>query len=206
MLASLLLSLSLALAADTTKAHPHQGVVAAYKAGPPTLSLTAAEQATLASGKAVRKQIPSATGGRGVAIFDVNAPKDKVWGVITNYGMYPKWVDNVEKCASYKREGNNVYVDFVLDPMGMTVEYYIKHQFNQQAGWITWTLDYARTSDLDDSVGFWKLTEIAPGKTRVEYSAAISITGWVPGFVKTMIEDKGLDNATSWVKVQSEKK
>ena len=206
MLATLLLTLSLALAADPAKAHPHKGVVAAYTNGPPTIPLSAQEQATLASGKPVLKQIPSATGGRGVAVFDVNASRDKVWSVITNYGMYPSWVDNVETCATYKRDGNSVYVDFVLDPVGMTVEYYIKHTFNPQAYWITWTLDYSRASDLDDSVGFWKLTEVSPGRTRVEYSAAISITGWVPGFVKTMIEDKGLQNATSWVKVQSEKK
>jgi len=206
MLATLLLSISLALAADPAKPHPHQGVVSAYTSGPPTVTLTAAEQSTLASGKPVMKQIPSANGGRGVAVFDVNASRDKVWSVITNYAMYPQWVDNVEKCASYKREGNAVYVDFVLDPVGMTVEYYIKHTFNPQAYWITWTLDYTRSSDLDDSVGYWKLTEVAPGKTRVEYSAAISITGWVPGFVKSMIEEKGLQNATSWVKVQSEKR
>ena len=197
---------SLALAADAGKPHAHTGKVAPYT-NPPVVALTPAESTTLAQGQPVLKQVKSATGGRGVAVFDVKAPKDKVWGVVTNYSMYPKWVDGVSKCGPYKREGNNVYVDFVLSTMGLDVQYYIKHVINPTAGLITWTLDYTRSSDLDDSVGYWRVTPVTttPPLTRVEYSASIAISGWVPGFVKTMIEDKGLQNATSWVKTQSEK-
>jgi hypothetical protein len=73
---------------------------------------------------------------------------------------------------------------------------------------LTWTLDYSRSSDLDDSVGFWRVTPVegAPDRAQVEYSVDIAISSWVPGFVRNLLVDDGLKQATSWVKVQSEKR
>ncbi len=202
-----LLLLAMALAADPNKPHAHKGLVPPFNGAPPVVALTTDETARLTAGKPVLKQVQTAKGGRGVAVFDVKAPPDKVFGVVTNYAMYPSWVDNVARTSVYKRDGNNVFVDFTLDPMGMTVQYYVKHLFDPKAGLITWTLDYTRSSDLDDSVGYWRITPVSatPPVTRVEYSVSIAISGWVPGFIKSLIEEKGLQNATSWVKVQSER-
>jgi hypothetical protein len=44
-----------------------------------------------------------------------------------------------------------------------------------------------------------------PGMSQVEYSVSLSL-GWVPGFIKNLIVDKGLEEATVWVRVQSEKR
>jgi hypothetical protein len=91
--------------------------------------------------------------------------------------------------------------------VGMTVEYYVKHVFNRSGGYLTWTLDYSRQSDLDDSVGYWRVTPLSasPPLSRLEYSVQILLKGWVPGFVADMIADKGLENAVMWVKRESER-
>jgi hypothetical protein len=196
-----------ALAADPSAPHEHQGKLPAFKGAPPAVVLSADELARLAGGQPVLKQVEGAGGGRGVAVMDVRATPATVWSRITNYAMYPKWVDNVAECGNYRTEGNTLYTRFVLDPLGMKVEYYIKHVYNPSAGWLTWTLDYARKSDLDDSVGYWRVTALTadPPRTRVEYSVGIQIKGWIPGFVADMIAKQGLENAVLWVKRESER-
>jgi ribosome-associated toxin RatA of RatAB toxin-antitoxin module len=195
-----------ALAADANKPHEHQGIVPAYKGAPPAVPLTPADEATLHGGQMVLKQVQVGNGGHGVVFQDIHATPQTIWSRIVNYGMYPTWVDNVSACEVYKREGQNIWVRFVLDPMGMNVEYFIKHTYNPTAGYLTWTLDYSRLSDLDDSVGYWRVTPLTtdPPLSRLEYSVDIRFKGWIPGFVQDMISKQGLTNAVAWVKQRSE--
>jgi hypothetical protein len=195
-----------ALAADPTKPHEHSGVIAPYQGAPAPVPLSSDQQKTLAAGEMVLTQSRDGNGGHAVAFLDIASTPATVWSKIVNYGMYPTWVENVAACEVYKRDGANIYTRFVLDPIGMTVEYYIKHTYNPGAGWLTWTLDYTRQSDLDESVGYWRVTSLAaqPPRTRLEYSVDIRFKGWIPQFAQDMISKKGLTNAVAWVKKQSE--
>ena len=138
----------------------------------------------------------------GVAVFRVNASRDKVMETILNFPKYVDWVDNLTACEIYRSEGRELDVRMVTRAVAMTVEWFVRHQVDRANYWVTWTLDYDRNSDLDDSVGYWKLKEVPnqPGVTQVEYSVDIRLKGWVPGFVKNMLVNKGLEGATSWVK------
>jgi hypothetical protein len=86
------------------------------------------------------------------------------------------------------------------------VEYFIRHDYHPDKGYLAWTLDYSRQSDLDDSVGYWRVKPLTtePPRSRLEYSVDIRFKGWIPGFVAKMIQEKGLSDATTWVKKQSE--
>jgi hypothetical protein len=198
----------LATAADPSKPHEHHGKLKPYPRPPPALKLSDAERATLDSGKAVMRQTEGEGGGRGMAIFKVNANPDIAWATIQDFPSYPKWIDEVKKCEIYKKDGGKIDVDFVIKSFPVTIEYYIHHDYDLANRWGTWTLDYNRNSDLDDSVGFWRVNAVDgnPNQSIVEYSVDIAIKGWVPGFVRDILVDKGLKQATSWVKVQSEKK
>ena len=198
----LILTGLLAQAADPGKAHGHQGSIAAYPNPPTAVSLSASQEATLMSGEPVYTQTDGGNQGRGVAVFLVDAPVSKVWSTINNYAAYPGWIDGVDKCEVYKTEGNHVYVDFVVSKMGMSVQYYIDH--TQGDNWVTWRLDYSRESDLDDSVGMWRLEATPDGRTRVEYSVDVAVGGWVPGFIRSYMTDQGIKQATEWVKARSE--
>jgi hypothetical protein len=206
---SLLLFVPLALAGDADEAHPHTGVVPAFSGAPPELTLTAAEEGTLKSGVAVRKQVryDDDSGGRGVAVMDVAAPTDIIWSKIGNYSAYPSWIDNLSTCEIYEKDGQDVYVYFKASVVGFPVEWWIKHDFQTAKGYVTWTLDYRRHSDLHDSVGYWRVTELStdPPLSRIEYSVDLRVSGWVPGAIEDMLANKGLVEATEWVKKQSEK-
>jgi hypothetical protein len=201
----ILLSLA-ALAADATTPHPHQGVVKPYSVPPRPSTLTSAEQAQIRAGTPVYKQKEEGDGGRGTAIFVVDAPPEKVMATIASFGRYPTWIDEVDACEIYKKESGHVFVRFVLDiPGPVDVEYFIDHTWGKN--WVTWTLDYSRESDLHDSVGMWYVQPLPedPLRSQVEYSVDLRISGWVPDVVREILVDRGLQDATVWLKREAEK-
>ena len=203
-----LVLINLALAGSADKPHPHTGVIPKFKGEPPAAKLTEADEATLASNKAVKKQVKLGdAGGRGVAVMDIHAPTDVVWDKIKDYDSYPSWVENLDECEIYKEDGSALFVYFKASVLGIPAEWWVEHDYQVDKGYVTWTLDYSKQSDLDDSVGYWRVTELSadPPLTRVEYSVNIQLSGWVPGALEDMLADKGLTVATSWVKAQAEK-
>lgn len=194
-----------AFGADASAPHPHQGLAPKFTDPKPS-DLTPAEEAGLLKGEAVRKQVRYETGGRGIAIQDVHADAAKVWVTILDFPAYPSWIDRLQDCEIYRRDGNDIFVRFDLSVLGMSVEYFIKHKYQPTKGAMTWELDYTRKSDLDDSTGYW-LVYPAPGHdgyTRVEYTVDLRLSGWVPGMIEDMLANQGLEKATTWVKKQAE--
>lgn len=200
-----------ALAADANAPHPHQGVLPAYTGAPPEVPLTAEDLATLKAGDPVHKQVQDKSGdgasGRGVAIQDVHADPATVWARITDFGRYPQMVDNVKSCEVEGKDGEMIDVHFVIGAPLVSIEYWIRHRYQPSEGWMTWTLDYRKHSDFDDSVGFWRV-EPHPDKdgwSRVFYSADVRASGWVPAPIENAFATVGLKRATAWVKRESEK-
>ncbi len=196
------------LAADANVPHEHRGKLKPYPRPPKPLVLTPAEKAVLLTGKPVMRLTEGEGGGRGLAVFLVNAPPDPTWATIQEFKSYPKWIPEVKKCEVYHKDGGKIDVDFEISSFPVTIEYYIHHEYDLANRWGTWTLDYDRQSDLDDSVGFWRVSPVdgEPDKSQVEYSVDIALKGWVPAFVRSILVDNGLKQATAWVKVQSEKR
>jgi len=195
-----------AYSADANAPHPHQGVAEKFT-NPQRTTLSTEEEQTLTSGESIRRQYRDGdASGRGLAIMDVQGTPDDVWNVILDFDSYPNWIDQLSSCQTYQRTGDQIYVHFLIKTMGISVEYFIKHTHNASAGHLTWTLDYSRESDLDDSTGYWLVypTPNRDGYTRVEYTVDLRVKGWVPGFIEDMLANRGLDDATNWVRKQVE--
>lgn len=197
-----------ALAADATQPHPHHGVLPKFGGVPALPSLSADDLATLAKGEPVLKQAKNADGsGRGIAVQDVHAAPDRIWSRITSFAQYPKWVEGVYECGVYEKANDKIKARFVIGAMMVKEEYFIEHTFRPDQHYLSWTLDYARLSDLDDSVGYWRVEPLPekPGYSRVYYSVQVKLSSWVPSFVEDMLSKSGLTKATAWVKRESEK-
>ena len=203
----LLLSGLSADAADPDQAHPHQGIVAPFEGAPPRVTLSAEEESRLTRGEAVLTTLEEKSGGRGTAVRDVNAPPEVVWERIGAFDRYPEMVPRLTESEIYYHDGNDLRVRMVIRVMGLRYEYFIRHDFQPENGYVTWTLDYDRLSDLDESVGYWAVIPhpSQPGQSRVFYSIDMKTRGWMPGFVRRMVARQGLEEATSWVKTASEK-
>lgn len=200
----------LASAADPDAPHPHQGVLPAYAGAPKRPALTAEDLAVLARGDIVMKQEQTATGndaaGRGTAVLDVHADPDTIWSRITDYPSYPDVVDHVKSTRVYERSGDHVKVEFVIGAPLINIRYFIDHTWRPAEGWMTWRLDYTRTSDFDDTVGFWWVEPLAdkPGWSRIYYSASVKARGWVPPPIEKAFANIGLKTSVSWLKRESE--
>ncbi|MBM74976.1 MAG: hypothetical protein CMK59_06225 [Proteobacteria bacterium] len=198
-------------AADPDKKHHHQGVAQRFS-NPTKTELSSEEKDLLKKGEAVRKQVREGNGGRGIAIMDVSASSEDIWSVITDFKKYPEWIDQMDSSSIYatnpKSDHTEILVDFTLSAMMISVQYYIDHSYYPDKGYLTWTLDYSKLSDLDDSTGYWLVypSPDDPNKSRVEYSVDLRVSGWIPGFVEDMLANQGLVDATKWMKRESEKR
>lgn len=203
---STLLAAGVAGAASPDRPHPHHGVVPPFEGAPPQVTLTPAQEAVLARGDAVLTTLPGDAGGRGMAVQDVHAPPEAIWDRIGAFEDYPRMVDRVVECETYYAEGDDVRVRFKVSVLGFDYVYYIRHTFRPEEGYVTWTLDYSRESDLDDSVGYWAVTPHPrkPGWSRLFYSIDMRTRTWMPGFVRALIARRGVSDATEWVKREAE--
>lgn len=51
-----------------------------------------------------------------VARFDVNASRDRVWGVLTDFPGYPRVFKRLQSCRVVKQDGDLVYIESELKP------------------------------------------------------------------------------------------
>jgi len=210
-------------AADSKAPHPHRGILPPYKVEKPTLKLTEAEKKLLSSGKPVLKQESVSTGkaseGKAYCIQDIRANPKIVWNKIIDLPNYPKMVKEVTEVTTYAtthstidKRMNRLLPYETKDRMklglgfGLSLEYFIHHRINPQKKLVTWTLDYDKKSDLDDSVGYWYVQENSnvDKLTRVYYSVHVKVPEWLPSFAVDMLKTKALKSATAWVKVEAE--
>lgn len=196
--------------ADPNSPHEHQGLLKPYTGAPPQIALTPADKAKLDKGQPVRKQLKnkSQKGGRGMVIQDIDAPPSVVMGRILDFDNYPNMVDKVKLTKNYDTRGNHMKTRFIIGTFAFSIEYFIDHIVNKEKGYVTWTLDYSRKSELDDSVGFWYVAKhpTKPNWTRLYYSVEIRVASWVPSFVENYLSKEGLVTATAWVKKEAEKR
>ncbi len=190
--------------------HEHQGIIPAFDGAPPKITLSALEYDVLEDGEAVHKSIDVNGMVAAVAVFRVSAPPTTVWSVIFEFGSYPAWVDGLVESDIYRREGDDIFVKFRYRHwLAGEYTYYIHHTYpGEKTGWGTWTLDYSRRSDLDDSVGFWRVSSVPgdPLRSDVTYVTDVRLKGWLASLTRDALARDALDTASVWVKEQSERR
>jgi len=194
-----------ALAADPGAPHP-QKLLPPITTKPVALSLTSAETARVEADKPVVRSRKHDGGGSGEAVQYIHAPASVVWDVILDYPRYPERVDSVVSAKVYERSGTTLYVDMQSSIMGFKNVIYSENAVHRDQGWMAWTLDYRRTSDVKDLTGYWRVEQIRdnPPLTRVDHATNLAISG-VPGFVVNYLTEQSLVDGTAWVKASAEK-
>ena len=176
MLALGLVNPEMTRAANPDSPHPHQGVVRPFEGKPEMVPPSESQVESLSRGDAIFVTLEGDGGGRGMAIQDIQAPPEKVWDRIAAFHDYPRMVPHVTECEPYLEDGSDVRVRFVVKLLALRYEYYIQHDFRPERGYVTWTLDYSKESDLDDSVGYWAVEE-HPETPAIQGSSTPSTCG-----------------------------
>lgn len=206
-------------ASNFNKPHSHMGKVVPFRPGNPNIKLDGKALGILKSGKPYQTQVMSGDSGRGLVVQDVDAPTHIVWGRILDYDNYSNMVPKTVESKNYKvvehtpTKGNNylekeIYTRMKVGFPMLKLEFYIRHFLHiREHMSLTWTLDYTKESDFDDSCGYWYCVphpDSPNERTRVYYSVQVSMFDWVPAFVVDFMSKKALTDATAWVKKYSE--
>jgi hypothetical protein len=122
--------------------------------------------------------------------------------------MVPKTVESdVYRRVHLKRGVQRIWVRMKVGFPILKLQFFVEHLYDPSQRSMTWTLDYSRKSDLDDSVGFWYVIphpDRPRDASRVYYSVDVSMFSWVPHFVVEFMSQQALVDATAWVKKYSE--
>lgn len=203
-------------ASSFTEPHSHTGVINPFQPGDPKITLDKKALGVLKSGKPYQTQIQSGTGGRGLVVQDVEAPTTIVWERILDYDNYAKMVPKTVESKNYKVENIKptkkdplqqiIYTRMKVGFPVLKLEFFIKHFYYPSLNSLTWTLDYAKNSDFNDSCGYWYVIPHPENSewSRIFYSVEVSMFDWVPKFVVDFMSTKALTDATAWVKKFSE--
>jgi hypothetical protein len=161
----------------------------------------------------------SGDSGRGLVVQDVDAPTDVVWDRILDYDNYANMVPKTVESKNYRviehkpTKANNflekeIYTRMKVGFPMLKLEFFVRHFLHiQHHRSLTWTLDYTKESDFDDSCGYWYCIphpDDPESRTRLFYSVQVSMFDWVPAFVVDFMSKKALTDATAWVKKYSE--
>jgi hypothetical protein len=214
----------------STEPHPHTGKVTPFRPGDPNVPLEEEALAILRAGKPYKTQqiqaagSSSSSGGRGLVVQDVHAPTAIVWERILDFDHYADMVPKTVESSNYHPEeelqgdddqdnnnNNNtqkviIYTQMKVGFPLLKLQFFIRHEYHPALNSLTWTLDYSKTSDLDDSCGYWYVIPHPDKKdwSRVYYSVDVSMFDWVPSFVVNFMSRQALTEATGWVKKFSE--
>jgi len=205
----LALSLALVAAASDSEPHYHRGKLTRYELGPPTITLSASDEARLRTGKAVTQAVETDEAGarRMIMVQNIPAPSSVVMGRIMDFEKYDKMVDGVDSCVNYvsRQEGKTRTVKSTYDisVLHMKFKYFVEHTYDPEQRCMVFNLDYDRRSDLDDSVGYWYVMPTGRAASRVYYSCECKLRGWVPGPVYSLMTKEALKKATTWVSHES---
>ncbi|CAM9117588.1 unnamed protein product [Chrysoparadoxa australica] len=186
-----------------------------YKPGMPDVKIGKKEESDLDKGNMVQEKIQVGRQGRAIAVQDVHAPPEYVWDRILDFNNYKNMAPKVQDCYNYYTERMRNGTEIIktrlrLNVFGVKFDNYIYHTHFPAENTVTWTLDYSKRSDLDDSVGLWHVTPHPKASaekgdwSRVYYSVSLRVPSWVPGLVISYLQKKAIREANTWVKREAE--
>jgi len=99
----------------------------------------------------------------------VEAPREYVWDVITDYSKYPDWMPEVEEVTVVRDEGNSKDIKyellFKISIITRRVKYTLR-KFSKKPSRIEWELV---EGDFDYAVGGWQLVPTRGGEATMAY-------------------------------------
>jgi ribosome-associated toxin RatA of RatAB toxin-antitoxin module len=114
-------------------------------------------------------------GAKHTEVFNVDL--DTFWDVISDYANYPKFVEGLESLKITKRDGNDVYADYVVSMFGKKVKYTLKHTESPKKH-LEWEM--VEGEFFKHNNGSWELKEKGKGKVEATYTVDVGFPLLVP--------------------------
>ena len=110
----------------------------------------------------------------------INAPKDVVYKVITDYEKYPEFVSSCQEAKVLSSEPGKKRVAYRVELM-KDVRYTVDQREDAAKGVVEWSL--VESNIFKQNAGRWELREVDATHTEATYTLEVEFKIPVPGFV-----------------------
>lgn len=114
-------------------------------------------------------------GAKHTTVFNVSI--DQLWDVISDYDGYADFVEGLESIQVTRREGKEVWADYVVSMFGKKVHYTLKHTETPKKKLI-WEMTEGEMFKFNN--GGWDLKELGPDKVEATYTVDVGFPLFVP--------------------------
>lgn len=104
-----------------------------------------------------------------LAIADVDAPADVVWGVLVDYASYKDVFPRIDE-LSVERDAKGTLVSFELDTPIVSTNY--THRYVEDAANRVLRVNQVK-GDLKGSAFTWRVTPLSPTRSRISYGGVV---------------------------------
>jgi coenzyme Q-binding protein COQ10 len=117
------------------------------------------------------------------ATFD--APIERAFKVISDYGSYPQFMSDVKRVSVIESSPEKKLVEFELQIIkSIRYQLWMTEVANTEVAW-----RFHSGEMFKENTGSWKLKDLGGGKTQAEYSIDAKFGMFVPGMIeKKLIE------------------
>jgi uncharacterized membrane protein len=129
----------------------------------------------------------------------IDAPVEKVFGIITDYERYPEFLPDMKEVAVLDRHDGVARVRFELELI-MRVSYTLRLVESPPLG-LSWTLEDAKM--MVENVGGWTLVREGE-RTRATYALEVKLRGLIPKSVSTRLLGTTLPQTLDRFKARAE--
>ena len=110
----------------------------------------------------------------------VSVDCDKLYRAITQYEIYPKFVDGCKGVQVERKGPGEARTQYQMNIM-RDVQYTLDHKEFPDQNRMEWKL--VASDLLKKNNGSWELKALGPGKTEVKYAIEVEFNISVPGFI-----------------------
>ncbi len=118
----------------------------------------------------------------------INAPMEKVFGVISDYERYAEFLSEVKEVRTSHRQGSEVYVHYEVDVV-KTIRYTL-HMKEEKPKRISWS--FVEGELMRDNRGSWLLEPAGEGRTQATYHIEMVLGPLVPKAILNALLDSSL--------------
>jgi len=185
----------------------------------PSITLDPSALQVLADGKQYENLKQNGRTVEAVVVQDVHAVPRSVWDILLDFNSYSTRIPAVQTSKNYFLEERTkqqhtrkkqlqqlMYTQMKIKILLFNFNIFVRHEIFEDSMKLTWTLDTANKSDLQNLDGMWHVTPHPTNSnwSRVYYSVTVSFCDWVPTIILQLLKKPCLRMATSWIKVYSE--
>jgi coenzyme Q-binding protein COQ10 len=129
----------------------------------------------------------------------IDAPREKVFDVVTNYEKYPEFLPEAKK-VSVKRSGTTAEVTWEINVI-KTITYSLK-MTEEKPSRVSWS--FIKGEMMKDNKGSWVLEDAGEGKTRAIYTVELKLGALVPSSIEKALAESSLPKMLEAFKKRAE--